>query len=410
MTRKKIFRFLISILFISFGLLSCTEVYTPDISVSKDLIYIDGGITNEPGPYKIILRYAAPYDQKAEFLPVSGAVIRLVENNKTEYMFSETSSGTYLTDEYGPRGVPGNSYKLIIETADGEIYESTEQVMPVANQAVISVYGLLETRKIKYYNVYGEFVLQEEEVGTVYSSVPSADANVYYRFKTSLVLEIISGIIVFPNTGNAKNLPLFMWQTYSHDDLSLLEVNNNISGISKYPLTYTKDDKESFSQLKNKYFTAIKSDYDKRILDTVQVSVETDTGIYVYDSIVYGIPIALHQDDYYTGWILHISQYSITRDAYTFWTDVRKLEETEGELFDPIATQLRGNMKCLTNANKPMFGLFEVASKIITPAFINYDSYYGNFPGKMLDSYILISKNGWVDSIPPPFWVQKIVE
>ena len=81
---------------------------------------------------------------------------------------------------------------------------------------------------------------------------------------------------------------------------------------------------------------------------------------------------------------------------------------SDGEIFDPIATQLRGNMVCTTDEKRQMLGLFEVASKIITPAFVNYTPEGDRYLGKRIEISKPFPDNGWKDTIPPDFWVEKV--
>ncbi len=388
-------------------MVACTEVYAPELELTDNVLYIEGGVTNAPGPHEIILRYTAGYNEKADFRPAGGAQISLLEEGREVCRYHEMSEGIYTTDSLFS-AFPGRSYQLHIEAPDGHVYESESQVLPVSNLPVDSVYGIKEIRKIKYYNVYGEFILLEQEVNQIYADIPSADENTYYRFDCQLVLEHASGIITNPGSGEADIIPLYVWDSFYPDDLSVIEVNTQREKLSKFPLTHAIEDNESYAQYKYKYFPAIEAEYDERIADIVQVEVETDTGIILVDSIIYGIPVEMNDADYFYGWITKIEQYSLTREAYTFWSDVQKLEESEGEIFDPIATQLRGNMVCTSDESKLMLGLFEVASKIITPAFVNYHPNGENYLGMRIEISDHFPDNGWKDTIPPDFWVDKV--
>jgi hypothetical protein len=46
--------------------------------------------------------------------------------------------------------------------------------------------------------------------------------------------------------------------------------------------------------------------------------------------------------------------------------------QSEGKLFDPIAAQLTGNIKCITDPNKKVIGFFEASS-------VNYSAYIVDF-------------------------------
>ena len=386
---------------------ACTEVYTPELESGQNILYIEGGISDAPGPHSIKLRYTAGYNDRADFKPVSGASLILREEGTDRLAFTEEEAGIYVTDSLF-QAVPGLSYKIIIETADGYVYESASQKMPVNNLPVDSVYGYRERRKIKYYNVYGELILLDQDVNQVYADIASATENTWYRFDCQLVLEHASAIVANAESVEPDVIDLYLWDSFFPDDLTVIEVNAGRDRLRKFPLTHALEDNESYSQLKYKYFPAITHAYDLRIRNIVQVETETDSGFVLVDSIIYGIPVEMHESDYYYGWIMKINQYSITQEAYTFWSDVKKLEETEGEIFDPITTQLRGNMVCVTDADRPVLGLFEVSSLRVTTAFVNYLSEFGFYPGKQIDILPDFPDNGWKDTVPPDFWVDKV--
>jgi hypothetical protein len=392
---------------LTFIISGCTEVYTPDLESGQNILYIEGGISDVPGPHVIKLRYTAGYNDRADFIPVSGATITLQEEDSDILVCTENEAGIYTTDSLF-QAVPGRSYKIIIESADGHIYESLLQEMPANNLPVDSVYGYKELRKIKYYNVYGELIVLDREVNQVYADISTAAENTWYRFECQLILEHASAIVANAESVEPDIIDLYLWDSFYPDDLEVIEVNADRDQLRKFPLTHAVEDNESYGQLKYKYFPAITAEYDQRIRDIIQVEVETDSGYIMVDSIIYGIPVEMYEADYYYGWIMKINQYSITREAYTFWSDVKKLEETEGEIFDPITTQLRGNMVCSSDETRPVLGLFEVSSKRVTTAFINYIAEFGFYPGQRIDILPDFPDNGWNDTIPPDFWVDKI--
>ncbi|MBN1116168.1 MAG: DUF4249 family protein [Bacteroidales bacterium] len=390
---------------------SCTEIYTPEVITNQNLIYLEGGISDASEQYQIQLRNAVNFNSKPEFTAVENALVLVIENGTNEYSFEETGSGVYKSKVSDFIAKPGSSYQLVIETSDGNRYESGLETMPVNNAKIDSVYGFAEMVKLKYYNTYGEFIVKQEEVNQIYANIPSANENTYYRFDCQMFLEFISNIIVYPGTPQAETIELYMWESFFPDNLSILEANTNIDRIDKFPLSHTKDNKSIYDEYKFKFLDKITSVYDKTVSDTITLFEETDTGFVQRDSVIYGIPITLHDRNYYIGWIVYISQYSITRNAYTFWSDINRLESSEGEIFDPITTQLRGNMTCVTDDTKQMLGLFEVASKIITPAFVNYEVINGAYKGRLLnEAFPILTTGGWNDSIPPYFWVNKIVD
>jgi hypothetical protein len=61
-----------------------------------------------------------------------------------------------------------------------------------------------------------------------------------------------------------------------------------------------------------------------------------------------------------------VRQYAQTQEAYQYWETLKKNTENIGSLFDPLPTQLTGNITCLTDPREPVLGFvsaFSVAEK-----------------------------------------------
>ena len=101
---------------------SCIERYKPDITKYEDVFVVDGKLTNLPGPYVVKLSRSYKFEEKAG-LPVSGAQLKIVDNEGMETGLEETDEGVYVTTDNAFRGIVGKSYKLQIKLGD-ELYES----------------------------------------------------------------------------------------------------------------------------------------------------------------------------------------------------------------------------------------------------------------------------------------------
>ncbi|MCA8831459.1 DUF4249 domain-containing protein [Hymenobacter sp. BT728] len=51
-----------------------------------------------------------------------------------------------------------------------------------------------------------------------------------------------------------------------------------------------------------------------------------------------------------------VKQYALTAEEYTYWEALRKNTEIVGGLYDPLPTQLTGNVYCLTDDAEPVLG------------------------------------------------------
>ena len=66
--------------------------------------------------------------------------------------------------------------------------------------------------------------------------------------------------------------------------------------------------------------------------------------------------------------ILYLNLYSLNNDSYLYYKSMDEQLKSDGKLFDPIAVQLDGNIKCISNQGNKAFGFFE-ASSVTSSAF-----------------------------------------
>ncbi len=68
-----------------------------------------------------------------------------------------------------------------------------------------------------------------------------------------------------------------------------------------------------------------------------------------------------------------VKQFVLSEPAYKFYSDLIKLNESQGTLFDPTPHSLTGNVKCLTDKDKPVLGYFMVSGVSKKRIFIDND-------------------------------------
>lgn len=80
---------------------------------------------------------------------------------------------------------------------------------------------------------------------------------------------------------------------------------------------------------------------------------------------------------------IEVFQYGLTRDAFTFWEEIRKNGTETGGLFDPLPSQLRGNLVNTVSPSTPVIGFFSVARQQRMRLFIQNNE-VTNWPPKDL--------------------------
>jgi Domain of unknown function (DUF4249) len=101
---------------------SCIDPFKPNISKYENVFVVDGELTNLPGPYTVKLERSYKFNESSG-TPVSGAIVKIIDNSGIEIALAESGKGVYVTTDNTFRGVIGNSYKLQIKL-NGENYES----------------------------------------------------------------------------------------------------------------------------------------------------------------------------------------------------------------------------------------------------------------------------------------------
>jgi hypothetical protein len=104
-------------------------------------------------------------------------------------------------------------------------------------------------------------------------------------------------------------------------------------------------------------------------------------------------------------YILYFNEYNLNNESYNYYKGINEQLLSDGKLFDPIASQLNGNIRCINNSKKTALGFFEVSSvqtktyKVIPSANEKTTSFIGV---TNLEPY---PYDGESINIPPSFWV-----
>ena len=122
MQKKKYHALLLAFIVVFLG---CKKVIPVDLKSSEPKIVITGEITNQAGPYKVIISKSVDFDSLNVFPAISGALVILNGNGVTDTL-KETPSGTYSSRRI--QGKPGMSYELYVQI-ENRVFTATS-VMP----------------------------------------------------------------------------------------------------------------------------------------------------------------------------------------------------------------------------------------------------------------------------------------
>jgi hypothetical protein len=104
----------------------CEKVITVDLNEADPKIVIEGMITDQPGPYAVLVTKSGSYFGQPDLPFVSGAKVTITDNAGTTELLREKRQGVYLTTLI--RGVAGRKYTLRVVTENVEYM--AESTMP----------------------------------------------------------------------------------------------------------------------------------------------------------------------------------------------------------------------------------------------------------------------------------------
>jgi len=72
--------------------------------------------------------------------------------------------------------------------------------------------------------------------------------------------------------------------------------------------------------------------------------------------------ISRHDDKLRHRYSILVRQYALSKEAYSFWQNLKKNTEQLGSIFDAQPSQINGNIHSLTDANEPVIGYISAGS------------------------------------------------
>ncbi len=298
MAHKFIWIFLIAILFES-----CLEELPYGTTLRSQSFVVNGGVNNLKENQTIRLSKTLAYGVPPA--PVSGAQVKVIENNTKEYLFSENKSGEYILnkDKYDPK--IGATYAIRI-SYNGQNYQSTPEEMlpPIVPDSI--------TWTVKH-----ETVLSS-------AGIP----------------RVIDGVQLYVHTPilkGDKNINL-KW------DVQTAFQFTTITECNPFKTVYTC----YFGKTLNPSQIRIYSNEDNGVsyLDGEDVG---------YENLEIGYQFL--ENHYYS-----VYQYRLSKFAFEYYRKLRLVSEQNGTIFDPIPASVNSNVYNPQNKSESILGLFQVAS------------------------------------------------
>jgi hypothetical protein len=357
-------RTVILILTITTGLMaSCSKVYDPHVNTSQKVLAVDGMITDKTDAYHIILSYPVPFNSSGKGSPVSGASVYVTDDLGNSYKFNERAGGNYVSDSLQFTGQPGHIYRLHIVTADGTEYESDPQrIFPEVNPDNINAEfdnkEILEATTGLKVNTHGADILIDLH--------NQSDTLPRFRITSNLVMQYFYYEVLSIDIHTKYLFEFYCWQTINANsdiDLTGGEYFLNSASIKKFPVCFLDD---------NLYVWATIYDCKVNLADTTGSAIEAGSQFYEIN----------HR-------ILYMNLYTINNETYLYYKSLNEQMLSEGKLFDPVASQLTGNIKCITDPEKKAIGFFEASSVSNSSYIVDFLNLDNSQPALKKTPYIL---------------------
>ena len=321
MQKERYYLLAILVLFVS-----CERIYHPAIEKVEGQLIVDAKITNDPAKSLVHLSKTRSFYDVERPIEISGAKVELVQMGGVAgfaVQASERNTG-YYTFNTAPQS--GNRYYLRL-TIGSDVYESLAVTMPPI-PALTNFYTIDKVSKIYVADAQGNPKPFEKRGREIDVDLPVNESLSHYRFDVRALLEwtwdsIPSAYSIYPTA--------YGWQSYYQHQ------NFNLAG----PTGFNQVD-----QIKNHPLLLISYE-------------EKD---YLYTDTLAS-----------KGWILIIDQYGTSTESYEFHQQLNNQFAATGSLFDPVQTQVTGNILCKTDPTQIVYGYFDLNS------YLQYRYYFNVF-------------------------------
>jgi len=299
MTIKRIFGLLVSFCCLSLILPGCVEPFSPpEVNTDEGYLVVDGFLNMGADTSLIMLSHTQSASLKTGVLMEPGAKISAEQENGASFAFIEKGNGSYFLPP--AKLSMSGKYRLKIETSNGKEYLS-DYVAVADTPPIDSVALVPDTR-------------QEAAFMQVNTHDPQNKTR-FYRWK-------------FEETWEYR-APLY----------SSLELANGLIVARKLDI--------------NTCYRTIKSG-NILLGSTIKLSQDVIKNLPL-TTVLYSSGKLLIK------YSLLVKQYGLTQDAFEYWTSLAKTTEGTGSLFDPLPSQVTGNIRCTSDAQELVFGYFSAA-------------------------------------------------
>ncbi|MBK7134413.1 MAG: DUF4249 domain-containing protein [Bacteroidales bacterium] len=292
---KSFFTFILVLILMS----SCISEFLPQITEEKEMLVVQGLITDQKGANTIKLSKSMPLGVRSEARPLGGCLVKIKDDFGNEAWLKESSQGTYVTDSLKFRGKVGRFYTLHISVPEGN-------------------------RMIKY-----------ESFPVEMKPVPPIDSLYYQKTVISEKTEKFDGIEgcqIYLDTHDPSNsCSYYRWE---FSETWKLRLPFDIPNQTCYITNISKDISiESTLAFKEDRIDRHPVTYISNLTDRLK-----------------------------TKYSILVNQYSLNEDEYNYWKKLKNITVSVGGLHDIIPSSIPSNIVCIENPGEKVLGYFSVSA------------------------------------------------
>lgn len=290
---------LLIIMIATFG--GCIEPYDPPAAAtSPDYLVVDAFLDASIDTATVTLSRTLPVKSFDAFPREFGALVRIEDNLGGLHRLAEVTPGLYIGGV--PNANPQNTYRLLIDTPDGHGYAS-------------------------------DFISVKETPPIDSITWAVTDAGVQFSVTTH------------DATGSSQ---YFRW-TY----IETFEYHAN------YPSTYIL--------LEDASVIPRPVDLQRRVCwnSSPSFDIMVASTAHLKNALVSKFPVSFipfGSLELTVRYSLLVRQYALTEEAYEYWLNLQKSTEQLGGLFDPLPSEVKGNMQSTTHAGEMVLGFFNAST------------------------------------------------
>ncbi len=311
--KNRKFILIIGLLSVLLGFQACIDTFSPpEVNSDEGYLVVDGFLNLSMDTSVIALRHSQNINAEVGPNIETRARLKVETENGESFAFTEIPGGKYILL---PKSLSVNSkYRLDIVTRDGRHYQSAF-VQAVATPEIDSIGA-------------------------------KVDAN-----RNAMVFSVNT----HDNTGKTRFYRWTFEETYEY----------NAALYSALEVIGKPDNPEIVSRQQN---------INTCWRTTVSTNIMLGSTIKLSKDEIRDLPLSIvdiNTRKLLVRYSILVNQFGLTREEFEYWTDLSKTTQSTGSLFDPLPSQVTGNIRNVEDSKELVFGYFGAALATSKRIYVN---------------------------------------